>query len=523
MIRRGGAAAVLALLALGCGGDDEPVVPRSDAFAKLQEGLGGKADLEALETLRIVAGGVRNIPNEGTRPTDPAIEANRFTRTVSIDLRADSLRVDTERTVAFLFPGMSAYSDVVRGNLGASTQPFFGAPLGALGSDKVAAIRRQETLLTPHLLVKGLTSASFTTQPDVTLDGVSHHRLVLEDEPAPLTLFVDAQTGTLSKLETTELDYFLRDSTLEVFFDGWAAAGDIVFPRQLRLARGGQTLLSQDVTSVEVNGTFEADVFEFPNGATPTFNQELFERGELTHQWYYLLDSIGLPFNGVDTAIMPFELGAGAGVVQLRGGSHHSFLVEQASGIVLVDAPFYEDRGQALSQHVAQTYPGKPITHVVASHFHEDHAAGIREVLGSNPSAQLVVHESVLDTWRTILAAPSTLRPDALARSPREVTILTVPDDAELTLADAQHPLTLYPLESSHAVDLLLVHEASTNSVFVVDIYSPGLAYPAAADFAASLVEHAIPTGDLQVVGGHGAEVHDFAQVQAQLPQAQQP
>ena len=92
-----------------------------------------------------------------------------------------------------------------------------------------------------------------------------------------------------------------------------------------------------------------------------------------------------------------------------------------------------------------------------------------------------------------------------------------------LTLADAEHPLTLYPLESSHAADLLLVHEPSTNSVFVVDIYSPGLAYPAAADFAASLVEHAIPTANLQVIGGHGGEVHDYAQVQAQLPQAQQP
>jgi hypothetical protein len=103
------------------------------------------------------------------------------------------------------------------------------------------------------------------------------------------------------------------------------------------------------------------------------------------------------------------------------------------------------------------------------------------------------------------------------------VSIVTVPDGGELTLADAEHTLVLYPLQSSHAEDLLLVHEESSNSVFVVDIYSPGLAYPAAADFAASLVEHAIPTADLQVAGGHGAEIHDYAQVQAQLTPAQQP
>jgi hypothetical protein len=190
-----------------------------------------------------------------------------------------------------------------------------------------------------------------------------------------------------------------------------AGRGDIVFPRKLRLARGGHTLLDENVTSVEVNGSFDADTFVFPNGAMPVFDQERFDRGELTHQWYYLLDSIGLPFNGIDTAITPRVLAEG--VLQLNGGSHHSFLVEQAAGVVLVDAPFYEDRGRALSQYIASNFPGKPITHVVASHFHEDHTAGIREVLGSNPTAQLVVHESVRDTWRTILAAPSTLRPDA--------------------------------------------------------------------------------------------------------------
>ncbi len=517
-----GAAAALALVVFGCGDDDEPgPPPGKSAFEKLQEGLGGKADLDALATLRIAGAGTRSLPNEGNRPQDAALEANTFTRTVSIDLAEDSLRVDTERNVVFLFPGTSSYSDVVRGNLGASTEPFFGAPLGALSSDKVAAIRRQETLLTPHLLLKELTAASFTSQPDVALDGVNHHRLVLEDEPAPLTLFVNAETGTLTKLETMELDFLLRDVKLEVFYSEWAAAGELAFPRELRLARGGHTLLEEDVTTVEVNASFAPDLFEFPGGATPVFNQELFERGELAHQWYYLLDSIGLPFSGIDTAITPVPLGTG--VAQLRGGSHHSFLVEQANGIVLVDAPFYEDRGQALSQYIAQTYPDKPITHVVSSHFHEDHAAGIREVLGSNPTAQLVVHESVRDTWRSILEASSTLRQDSLARTPREVTILTVPDDGELALPDAEHPVTLYPLQTEHAQDLLLVHEASSNSVFVVDIYSPGLAYPAAADFAASLTEHAIPTANLQVAGGHGGEIHDYAQVQAQLPQAQQP
>jgi glyoxylase-like metal-dependent hydrolase (beta-lactamase superfamily II) len=514
----------IALLALACTDEKETpqteveqIKPGQSALEKLVIGLGGQEDLDALQGLRLEGSGTRHIPHEGQRPADAPAEANRFERTVSVDLAASALRVDTNRTVEILFPGTSIYRDVVRDNLGASTEPFFGTPLGALGSDKAAAIQRQETLLTPQLLWKSLTPASLTTSPDVELDGVTHHRLVSPTGPAPLTLFVNAQTGRLSKLQTMEHDFYMRDVVLEVYFSDWAPADDIAFPRKLRVVRDGLTLFEETVTEVATNPEFEANWFDFPAGAMPAFDEALFTRGELSHQWYFLLDSLGLPFSGVDVAITPKELGAG--VLQLLGGSHHSFLVEQQSGIVLVDAPLHEDRGHALSQFITSRFPGKAITHIVASHFHEDHVSGIRQVLGENPSAQLVVHESVEATWREILARPSLLHPDALAQAPRDVSILTVPDAGELTLPDSGHPLTLYPLASEHAVDLLFAHEESTNTVFVVDVYSPGNPVQLNADdFAASLVTHAIPTPNLKIVGGHGGEVHDLAALQAQLP-----
>jgi glyoxylase-like metal-dependent hydrolase (beta-lactamase superfamily II) len=508
------AALLLGVLGFGCSDDAEET---SSAFDQLVEGLGGQADLAALTGLSIKGSGARNIVHEGHLPADPPIQANSFERTVSLDLATDSLRVDTAKTVEFLFPGMVTYYDVVKGDLGASTEPFFGTPLGALGSDKTAAIRRQETLLTPQLLVKGLTAADFTSGPDVQLDGVTHHQLVLAGEPKPITLLVNATTGKLTKLETQELDFYMRDVKLEVFFSEWAAAGNIEFPRNIKLVRGGNTLLTEDVSDVQVNPAFAAGTFDFPGGVTPVLNQALFDRGELSHQWYYLLDSVGLPFSGIDTTITPKVLAPG--VQQLLGNSHHSFVVEQAAGVVLVDAPFHEDRGKALSEYIATTFPGKPITHVVASHFHEDHVSGIREVLGSNPSAKLVVHESTVDTWRAILAAPSTLRPDALTLAPREVTIITVPDASSLTLDDATNPLTLYPVETDHAADLLMAHHAPSNTVFVVDIYSPGFAAQLNADdFKASLATHAIPTANLTIVGGHGTEVHTYDDVLGFVP-----
>lgn len=510
---------LVGLLALGaaCGEDEEETPqPAGSATDQLIEALGGQDALDAIEGLEIGGTGSRFMPNEGRTPEDEAIEANTFERTLAIQFEQDALRVDTRRDIEFLLPASQEYTDIVRGNLGASTQPFFGAPLGALSSDKTASIRRQETLLTPQLLVRELADATIAELSDATLDGVNHRRVEVSTDPdlPSWVLYIDAETGTLSKLETQELDFYQRDTTLEVIYDDWQPAGTTAFPRSLRVVRGAHTLFTEEVSDVTVNPAFEADTFEFPDGVAPTFDAQLYARGELSAQWYYLLDAIGLPFSGIDTTINPTEVGAG--VLQLVGNSHHSFLVEQSDGLVLVDAPFHEERAEALVDFAAAEFPGKPIKTVVASHFHEDHVSGIRQVLGQT-EASLVVHASVADFWRSLLDAPSSLKPDALDASPRDVEIQTVPEGGELVLEDATRPVTLYHLESEHAVDLLLTHEPVSNAVFVVDIYSPGFLYPAPADLDATLTAKAIPTTDLKIVGGHGGEIHDYAQLQANL------
>lgn len=511
---------LLALVA-ACGDDEKEPEAGESATEQLIAALGGQEGLDETDGLRIVGSGSRFMPNEGRTPEDEAIEANTFERTVSIDFEQDALRVDTSRDILFLLPASQEYSDIVRGNLGASTQPFFNAPLGALSSDKTASIRRQELLLTPQLLIRELADATITELEDESIDGESHRRISAVTDPAlpPLTLYINAETGTLSKLETLEHDFYQRDSELEIFYEDWQAAGPTAYPRSLRVVRGGHTLFTEEVTAVAVNPTFAADTFQFPEGVTPQFDADLYLRGQLASQWFYLLDAVGLPFTGIDRSITPVEVGPG--VFQLVGGSHHSLLIEQSDGLVLVDAPFHEERGGALVDFAAAEFPGKPITHVVASHFHEDHVSGIREVLGLT-EASLVVHASVEDFWQSIIEAPSSLKPDALEATPREVEILTVPEAGELVLEDSTQPVSLFHLASDHAVDLLLTHEPASNTVFVVDIYSPGFLYPAAADLDASITEHAIPTTDLKIVGGHGGEIHDYADLQANLAPAAQ-
>jgi len=510
----------LGFIMTGCPADDEGGDPPSPADAvadELIEALGGQETFDGLAGFRLQATGSRFIPHEGVNPDDPPIQANTFQRTIAFDLVNDALRVDTAREVLFLFLGMSSYVDIIRGDLGTTTQGFPGGPpLVNLSSDKVASIRMQEMLMNPHALVARFAPAGFESGGDAPLEGVLHHRLIAMGSPRPLTLFVNADTGQLTKVATTEHDFYLRDVTLEVEYTNWqTTATGVAYPGTVELIRDGDVLISQQVSGFETNPAFAAGTFDFPTDATPMLDAELFARGTMVSQWYYLLDSIGLPFFGVDTGITPVEVVEG--VQQLQGGSHHSFVVEQEEGLVLVDAPLHEDRGDALIAYLDDEFDGKPITHVVASHFHEDHTSGIRQVLGAT-DAVLVVHESVVDLWEELLTRPSTISPDALASAPREVEIVTVPDDGDLTLEDATHPVTFYDMNSGHANDLIMAYEPSSNTVFVVDIYSPGFeAQFAAPDLDTTIVDNDIPTDELNILGGHGGLMHTYDDLQGFL------
>ncbi len=517
----------LSLVSLGCGDDsstaetsaDTQAVtgsePRPSPMEALLEAIGGQGSLDGIRGVRLEGSGKRYLLNSGTRPEDEPIEANSFERSVSIDFSGTSLRVDTSRQIVYLFPGSQTYSETIQGNYGVSTQPLFGRPLGALGSDRVASIRSQELLLTPHLLLRTLPPAAFAAGPDVTIDGAPQHTLVASVGPRPLTLFVDASSGFITKLETGTLGYLERDMSLEVFFSDWAPAGDTSFPRNARVLVGGREVFSQQLSDVSVNPAFEAGMFELPEGVTPLYDEALYARGQLSQQWFAMFDSVGTPSSGVDVLVTRVDVAPN--VAKLVGTTHHSFVVRQEAGLILADAALYEERGGALLDYLEAEYPGVPVTHVVASHFHEDHAAGIREVLGRT-QAKLVVQESVAEFWRKLLTAPSTLRPDALAESPRNVDVITVPDAGEITLEDASNPVTIYHLNTLHAADMLLTRDVASNSVFVVDIYNPGnVAQPDSAALDEAITSHQIPTADLKLVGAHSAGIDDYAALKASL------
>ncbi len=157
----------------------------------------------------------------------------------------------------------------------------------------------------------------------------------------------------------------------------------------------------------------------------------------------------------------------------LTGGSHNSLVVEQANGVVITEAPLNEQRSAAILDWVEINIPGKPITHVISSHHHHDHSAGLRTFVAAG--AQIVLAEAAEPVFaKQIFTAPSTIIPDTLAMNPTPANIVPVPFAGSFTIDDAALPVVAQHITSSHAADMLLIYVDNADVLFVSDIYSPG-------------------------------------------------
>lgn len=159
-----------------------------------------------------------------------------------------------------------------------------------------------------------------------------------------------------------------------------------------------------------------------------------------------------------------------AGVHYLRGGSHHSVLIEQADHLVVVEGPQNEARGQAVIDKAKELVPNKPIRYVINTHVHFDHSGGLRPFVAEG--ATVVTHDAVRPFYEAAWANPRTLGPDALSKSGKTATFETVTDKHVLT--DGKRPIEIYAIQGSgHADGFLMVYLPNEKILTEADAWTP--------------------------------------------------
>lgn len=482
------------------------------ALAMAVDAVGGAEALRGLRTYRYKARSMRGILDEGVAPGDSPTLSTPVqyrvrhalgTANSPRRLRVDSVRTSlgTPRRVNEVIVGQRGF---IRG-----TDANFSAPgLKAMTSDRMAAIRKEQTLLTPHLMLRRVMGNVRLIRNGGmrTIDGRTYRVLVIRHAVAPVRLFVDTATGRLTRLRTTEHDYLRRDVPIEVVYRRWVpAGGGLMFPRVVSLWSDGERLQREirRRADIQANPGVRRPVFTFPDGLQAPFRPRLARIGVRTSQWIMAFATIGFIKDGGQTAINPQRVAPG--VFLLGGVANNSLVIRRDSGVVIFEGALHDHRAEAVIRFVQRRFPNRRITHVVTTHHHSDHAGGQRPYVAMG--ARAVLHEAAVPFFRRVFRErDSLILPDRLDGSQRRARIVSVPNDGNVVLPDVTTDVEVYPIATPHAVDMTIPFAVQEGVVFVSDIYTPGGDPGAGGQALQDLIE-AQNLNVSWIAGGHGGVI----------------
>ena len=142
------------------------------------------------------------------------------------------------------------------------------------------------------------------------------------------------------------------------------------------------------------------------------------------------------------------------GVYSVFEGFYNSLVVVTDAGVVITD-PAYSYRATVLKDEIAKL-TDKPVTTVIVSHEHYDHAGGTEVFVG----ADIVCHE----TCMTIFSL------DVSDVAPKNVD-LTYRDQKTLTIGGRK--IDLIHIGPADGIATTLVHLPGENILYSADLYSP--------------------------------------------------
>ena len=296
----------------------------------------------------------------------------------------------------------------------------------------------------------------------------------INDKVYPITFFVNKESGLIDKISTMEWDVVYGDIEIEVRFDDWDLSQDIPFPMTVRMSQGGAPRWEIRRDSVQINPSFSGDHFDRPGDLKYVHNESFARRGWEVSQtmrmftlsgayrpklkWDKLSDGIhylsALPLDGIYTLV-----------------------IEQQNGVVVVEPGMNDLKGEEVAKWINANIPNKPITHIIPTHHHNDHGAGIRPYIAEG--ADLVVHESAIDFYRAQINRPkSSVVIDALDRlQPREAeSIIGVSSSKPYLIDDPERPVTVYPVMNGHVEDMTVSLVGNVNMLYAGDLYVSGVA-----------------------------------------------
>jgi glyoxylase-like metal-dependent hydrolase (beta-lactamase superfamily II) len=432
---------------------------RPAVFDDAVRAMGGETAIRAATSLTLEGTGRTYNFGQGMSPSAPLprFDVSELRRTT--DLSAVRHHQEFTRAAAFV-TAVTAPQRLVAGLDGDIAYTV--APNGNATRNPaaVAVGRRQEHFHHPLVLVRAALEPGAEIRSGGTQSG--HHVLRVKLTPADsFQLWLDRRTHLPARIRSMRYDLNLGDLVYETTFANWAPSGALQLPMRQTSRFGGTVVAEYDVTRSSV-GTEPTDLAA-PEAA----------RG---------------PAPAPAVNVTSEELGPG--VWYLAGGSHHSVLVEFDQYLMLIETPQHDARTLAVIAKARELRPNKPLRYAVNTHHHHDHSGGVRAAMSEGLT--IVTHAGNVAFVRDAARRRHTLQPDALARTPKSPTIVSVGD--KRVFQDRARTVELYHVRGSpHSSTMIVAYLPMERMLVQADAYNPpapNASPPPSFPFAKNLVEN---------------------------------
>ncbi len=289
----------------------------------------------------------------------------------------------------------------------------------------LTVLERAETL-------RYLGKAVYEKRPHDVIDYVS-------PDNARLALWIDEQTGLLSKFEILYTDRFTGDSVLETRFTGQKKVGNYIVPAARVHAIGNDIVNDFRFTDVTFNTELRPEIFKAPEGMravtfpTPTPVTKHAEK-----------------------------------IYTTSAGGYNVLFVDFNDYIFVMEAPGSDRVSLQAIEQIRKTIPGKPIKYVAVTHHHDDHAGGIRTYMAEG--ATLIVAPGEQAFFTKVSELRFKADPDSLTRNPRAPVFEPV-QNGKRVLTDGTTTVEIYDIgKGPHTEEMLVAYFPAHKLIYQGDL-----------------------------------------------------
>ncbi len=459
------------------------------------EANGGADALREVEVVRVHLQGETFPRLQMTTPTPP-FEGGAFDETLLLDLENNRLRLD-QKADGFGFNGDNTITIVDGTGSNYDNRVKTVTPIPAEQATQQQFIQYHRRL--PTLLLRSAIDRTNSLRylGEDVFEGRKHEVVTFAmPDTQQIALYVDAETGLISKYELLFVDSLEGVEASEIVFGDYQKVGKYQVPR-----RWSNRQLGEDQTRYSVDVQFNPQVSD--------------DSFRVAAAGYAQVQPVPTELEeNVD------RLADGVYVIQnVAGQNQNTLAVGFADYVVAVEAPGSSDGADAVIKRIHELFPGKPIRYVAMTHHHGDHIGGMRSFIAEGATVvTTAANRPVIETMA------SSKQNDRLGSAPRKPEFLLL-ENGRRVLEDGTRRIELIDIgPNPHAKEMVIAWLPAEKVVFQGDLFfvpnngAPfGPPQPSTESFVKKLRELGLPAEKIASVHGDTATAAQFREATASV------